>query len=377
MNTKGLHVALDKDTDEMKHISSVISGLKCNCICPSCKDTLIAKKGNKQEHHFAHHNSNPCKNGYETSIHLYVKDVLLNCSSFILPPHKYNNHPTRIKFNNVIAEKRYKDIIPDITAVIGSKTLFIEVHVFNAVDEIKSTKIKQYGISTLEIDVREMGFDTKEFNSEDVTNIIVNSLHFKKWIYNAHQEQERERITSERKERMKYNRQKLNKIKLRVKQRKLDLKKQELERIERERLARLEIQRIENINRIERELRKKTSQELVDDNTIDSRTRVNRKAHYEHYKYIKTSLHDIENKLGCRIYYPKPCMSCSWGIMEPIHKRNSIYLKCTNCKTMSKSYYFKQNNTIILNYTDFFKVFTHNIDEYIIDKLKICKHRLK
>ena len=36
-------------------ISNVESGLKCGCVCPACDMPLVAKKGEKMMHHFAHH----------------------------------------------------------------------------------------------------------------------------------------------------------------------------------------------------------------------------------------------------------------------------------------------------------------------------------
>lgn len=33
-------------------IENVESGLKCGCICPSCGEPLVVKKGTKRMHHF-------------------------------------------------------------------------------------------------------------------------------------------------------------------------------------------------------------------------------------------------------------------------------------------------------------------------------------
>lgn len=39
---------------QLIHISNVPQGLECNCVCPNCKENLIAKKGKINEYHFAH-----------------------------------------------------------------------------------------------------------------------------------------------------------------------------------------------------------------------------------------------------------------------------------------------------------------------------------
>ena len=57
------------------YIEDVESGLKCGCTCPSCGEPLVAKKGTKRMHHFAHHAGENCEYGYETSLHLAAKEI--------------------------------------------------------------------------------------------------------------------------------------------------------------------------------------------------------------------------------------------------------------------------------------------------------------
>ena len=71
---------------QLTHVSDVESGLTCGCVCPSCGGKLEAKKGAKQAYHFAHYNAEECRTGYETSLHLLVKDVLSQCKTFLIPP---------------------------------------------------------------------------------------------------------------------------------------------------------------------------------------------------------------------------------------------------------------------------------------------------
>ncbi len=59
---------------EWAHISQVESGLKANCICPCCKSSLVARKGNKVTHHFAHYDTTNCKP--ETALHFIAKTFL-------------------------------------------------------------------------------------------------------------------------------------------------------------------------------------------------------------------------------------------------------------------------------------------------------------
>lgn len=42
-----IEYALEKETKQIMHIDDVPNGAKCNCICKSCNDELIARNGGK------------------------------------------------------------------------------------------------------------------------------------------------------------------------------------------------------------------------------------------------------------------------------------------------------------------------------------------
>lgn len=68
-----LTYALDSE-GKLVNIEQAESGIKCNCICPACKEALVAKKGKKREHHFAHSSGKNCEDAYETMLHQLAKD---------------------------------------------------------------------------------------------------------------------------------------------------------------------------------------------------------------------------------------------------------------------------------------------------------------
>lgn len=49
-----IYFGVNKLTGELKHISEVSSGQKCNCICAACLQPFEARKGTRRRHHFAH-----------------------------------------------------------------------------------------------------------------------------------------------------------------------------------------------------------------------------------------------------------------------------------------------------------------------------------
>jgi hypothetical protein len=185
---------------EQVHISGVPSGLACNCFCAYCNAQLSAKKGKKNTHHFAHHNSEVCAHGYETALHIAAKKVLEDSKRILLPDYSIREvvngeicGQTRSKsgtsivvekhfalIENVNLEKYLNDIVPDVIADIDGKPYIIEIAVTSFVDEIKKEKIKDLNIATLEINLS--GFD-RDSSYDFIRENIVEAIAHKKWIF--------------------------------------------------------------------------------------------------------------------------------------------------------------------------------------------------
>jgi hypothetical protein len=182
----------------LKHISGVKRGLECNCICPACHSALIARKGKKMREHFAHYNSEECSIGYETSIHMLAKEVLskekcLSIPQLDMPCETYESgliaDQMQIRLDEVLLEKSIGDITPDIIVKAKGQSLLIEIYVTHKIDETKYLKIRELGISTLEIDLSKIH---NEITYKELETILLSNNANKKWIYNKVQEQCRE-----------------------------------------------------------------------------------------------------------------------------------------------------------------------------------------
>jgi hypothetical protein len=68
-----LTYALDSE-GKLVNIKQVESGIKCNCICPACQESLVAKKGEIRKYHFAHFSGKNCKHAIESMLHHLAKD---------------------------------------------------------------------------------------------------------------------------------------------------------------------------------------------------------------------------------------------------------------------------------------------------------------
>ncbi|SNY41195.1 Competence protein CoiA-like family protein [Orenia metallireducens] len=184
-------------------------GLKCNCICPHCKDKLIARMGEKKVHHFAHYNLE-CEYALESSLHIFAKQVLEKKKKIRLPKViiDFENQvygrifeefysDMYIDFDQVYLEKRINDIIPDVILVKDNVELLVEIKVTHKVDEEKLDKIKKLNISTIEIDLFDIWnkeSDDSYFNKNEVRNIIIHKIDSKEWLYNIKAEERKKEL---------------------------------------------------------------------------------------------------------------------------------------------------------------------------------------
>lgn len=117
---------------KMVHVDSVPRGIQCGCICPHCKEPLIARHGDVHAHHFAHHSETRkatldiC---YEVILYK-VAELLIQTHKKIHAPSYYGIFPERdIDFSEVRIDSQYErfDKQPDVIATgIDGKEYLIE-----------------------------------------------------------------------------------------------------------------------------------------------------------------------------------------------------------------------------------------------------------
>ena len=176
---------------KLLHISQVDSGLACGCVCPypPCGEKRVAKKGGVLTHHFAHYSGTSCSGALETALHLAAKDILEDKKHITLPTvyvkFKSGYRPTgkskNYKIDSVRAEKKLGNIIPDLILEIIQRKLLVEVFVTHRVGREKLNKIKELGISAIEIDLSSA---PRDMPMEKLSELIVNGTDNKKWLNN-------------------------------------------------------------------------------------------------------------------------------------------------------------------------------------------------
>lgn len=172
------------------HISAADAGLACRCNCPSCHAPLVAKKGKKNEHHFAHHNAPPCAHAVETALHLAAKEILAQEGAVMLPAVtvRFNSHRPDLvlvpasyyPIESIRIEQRAADLIPDLIATIEGRDVWIEVYVTHKVDDAKRARIQKLGVSALEIDLSQTPRDQP---LDQLAETIIHDTDHKAWLH--------------------------------------------------------------------------------------------------------------------------------------------------------------------------------------------------
>ncbi|WP_299466556.1 competence protein CoiA family protein [uncultured Microscilla sp.] len=184
----------------MVHISEVPNGLACDCICPKCQTSLVAKKGKKMQHHFAHEGRGSCKGAVESALHKAAKQVLAEGHVIHLPEYwcTIQGFGNQKLFNEIVweyqkvaQEQQIKEcgehVVADVVLKDGKRKLIIEIAVTHPIDEEKAGKIRKMNLSVVEIDLKQH-LDTIH-NFDDLKKILIDKLHNKTWIHSSKKEE--------------------------------------------------------------------------------------------------------------------------------------------------------------------------------------------
>lgn len=142
-----LTLGLNPESDRILHIDEVQRGLACACVCPECNGKLEAAKGLIRQHHFRHHSITDCKGGFESALHKYAKQVIVDADSVC----RTKDHT--IKYKAAIAEILLAPYRPDVTLKMENEEVYVEVFVSNAVKEIKKDYFVSNQLKAFEIDL--------------------------------------------------------------------------------------------------------------------------------------------------------------------------------------------------------------------------------
>ncbi len=153
---KTFKLGKEKTTGKIVTIAEVKRGLTCDCVCPNCGKVFVAAQGDKNDWHFRHYEETNCKGGQETALHFLAKEIIASNSEITLPIHG------TISYDNVVKEIYFQTIQPDVTANTNGQNLFFEVLVTHRVDTAKEKFYKDGEHKSVEINLQNFNFKTKE-----------------------------------------------------------------------------------------------------------------------------------------------------------------------------------------------------------------------
>ena len=110
LNRSHLYWGIDKATGDVVDIDEVkVRGLNCNCRCAACKGDFIARKGEKNKHHFAHQSNYECVYANEITIYILTKKLLEQLQTVEMP-----SIPVKIGKRTEIAKESWQDSIGEV-----------------------------------------------------------------------------------------------------------------------------------------------------------------------------------------------------------------------------------------------------------------------
>ena len=210
-----------KTTEGLLFIKDVENGLDCNCVCPRCGGTLVAKNNpkNKREAHFAHYKEDgSCNNtgARMSALHRLAQEIIQEECKIMLPAFKkkfVQQEAQRTTFDEVTLEEICKDEIsrrrPDCIGKVHSNgiDIWIEIYCTNPINEERRSDIirrKQYCIEINFSDL--LGTD---YTKESVRKRLLDSHDDREWICHPLWDKEEEDREKEEQRRQEEARRKL------------------------------------------------------------------------------------------------------------------------------------------------------------------------
>jgi flagellar biosynthesis GTPase FlhF len=163
----GVKIPFGQSADgRMVSIDAVTRGLDCQCFCSACSLPLVARKGEINQHHFAHYTEpENCAEARETAIHKFAKAIICDALSLRLPDNLDLGQMQSAK-----SEEWLDGIRPDVLAQFD-EVVAIEVFVAHRVPVEKIQKLAQRKLATLEIDLS--SYQNTHKNEEEWCDLVL------------------------------------------------------------------------------------------------------------------------------------------------------------------------------------------------------------
>ncbi|OAL81582.1 hypothetical protein AY606_02290 [Acinetobacter sp. SFB] len=185
-----MNIALDEN-NKLVSIEQVKRGFACQCTCFECGETVIARKGEIKEHHFAHaSNKTSCTINTESVLQKYAKEVILESMGLMLPAlPDSDNAAAWWSFETLLPEFSLGLIRPDLVGYFDGEPILIEIAVTHFIDAEKLKRIEIFKSKCIEINLSSLLKSNISIPSPDAKKEIIENLDNKKWVYPIQMEQ--------------------------------------------------------------------------------------------------------------------------------------------------------------------------------------------
>lgn len=165
----------------MVHVDNVSRGLLCGCICPNCREKLIARHGDVKGHGFAHHSDNRGANlniCYQVVMYKLAEQIIQTRKRIHLPSYYGIFRERDIEFKDVRIDSRYEreDKQPDVIATTYDGKLYLIEFVFQYKVQHKHA-FDYKNLTCLEVDLSNQSLETLE-------RFLMESAEDRKWLNN-------------------------------------------------------------------------------------------------------------------------------------------------------------------------------------------------
>ena len=185
-----MYCALD-DQGRFVHVAEVARGRSCNCVCAQCDEPVIARQGGQRLWHFAHESGHPpCAISYESFLHRFVKQVVVDSGGLQLPALSAGYHyPPSLSaviqddwlpLRAIELEAPLGSLRPDLLGQIDGHPVAIEIAYTSFCDAEKVEEFERQGVTAVEFDVSR--FEPENFDAETVRHTILTDQSSKKWL---------------------------------------------------------------------------------------------------------------------------------------------------------------------------------------------------
>lgn len=233
MDSNLIPFGLRNSDNKLVDVSEVSKGISCDCICPSCKVPLVARKGDVNQWHFAHHHKESYKAAIEKCefslfvfLRMMAKQIFSEESIKLSLPECFGyfyGHTVNRKFSindefkvtkesflelsDVLIEQKHNDTIVDVIGKIQGKDKEYEFICYlthpgrDLPETLKSEKSNKCGIISIDLDMFALFYDEKadKNNYKSLLQDYISQPHAINWIHHPRYETELKKLL-ERKE---------------------------------------------------------------------------------------------------------------------------------------------------------------------------------